>query len=75
MERLIKTLPAPLSTINFVPQTDGNIAEIDFGHIDPSKYNGNLYSTPVNNASGRWQVENIVFILGDVPEGFPVHPG
>ena len=32
-----------------------NADSYDFGYIDSSKYSGQIYYTPVNNANGFWQ--------------------
>lgn len=62
-------LPAPLFTVDLVHTVGGNVANIEFGYINRTKANGSLSTAPVNNKDGRWQVDNISFIIGD-----PGHP-
>lgn len=60
-------LPQPIFTVDFIPQPGGNnVAEIDFGYIDPNKMNGDLYTAPINNSTGHWLVENVTFVVGDL---------
>jgi hypothetical protein len=77
MERLMSKLPQPIFTVDFIPQPGGNnVAEVDFGYINPNKINGNLYTAPINNSTGHWLVENVTFVVGDLakPGGLAV-PG
>ena len=69
MERLMPRLPEPLFTVDFIPQEGGNIAQLEFGYINTKKANGNMHTAPVNNASGRWLVEDIAFMIGDPGSG------
>ena len=62
-------LPERLFTVDFIPQEGGNIAQIEFGHINTKKANGNMNTAPVNSSSGFWQVDNISFTIGDPGTG------
>ena len=62
-------LPEKLFTVDFIPQEGGNIAQIEFGHINTKKANGNMNTAPVNSSSGFWQVDNISFTIGDPGTG------
>lgn len=69
MERLVPRLAAPVFTVDFIPQEGGNLAQIEFGYINPKKANGNLHTAPINSASGFWQVDDVSFIIGDPGTG------
>ena len=56
-------------TVDFIPQEGGNIAQIEFGHINTQKANGNMSTAPVNSAYGQWLVEDISFTIGDPGTG------
>ena len=65
----LSPLSEPIFTVDFIPQEGGNIAQLEFGHINTKKANGNLNTAPVNNASGWWQVDDISFTIGDPGTG------
>ena len=69
MEKLMSKLPEKVFTVDFIPQEGGNIAQIEFGHINNKKANGNMNTAPVNSSSGFWQVDNISFTIGDPGTG------
>lgn len=69
-ELLFANTPKKLFTIDFVPKTGGNSANMEFGYINYTKANGPLSTAPVNPAYGAWIVDDISFIVGDQGEPF-----
>lgn len=57
-------------TIDFVPKSGGNSANIEFGYINYTKANGALSTAPVNPTYGAWIVDDISFVVGDQGDPF-----
>lgn len=56
------SLAEPLFTVNL---RHAEVGAYEFGRIDPSKFQGSLTFTPVDNSHGFWEIQSSSFAIGD----------
>lgn len=58
-------LDSPVFALHFANSVSGSVngSYMEFGHIDPTNYVGQLAKVPIDNSQSRWTADNVTFSI------------